>query len=174
MATIISAKILSSDRKRIQLSCQMDSSQPPGDLSTGVPLEPSRNGGTAQPPRKPSRIRSLHSGVKSASAPAANAKVPIPRQRSGVEVRYSRRVAKACESCRQRKTKCSGDTPVCRQCRELRISCHYPDGMREKTKRYRTTLRSDKFAGFFWITIVRSIVGFWRSFPRSLKISSSC
>jgi Fungal Zn(2)-Cys(6) binuclear cluster domain len=65
-----------------------------------------------------------------------NAKVAIPRTRAGISHRYSRRVAKACESCRQRKTKCSGDTPVCRQCRELRVTCRYPDGMREKTKRY--------------------------------------
>lgn len=65
----------------------------------------------------------------------ANAKVAIPRSRAGASLRYSRRVAKACESCRQRKTKCSGDTPVCRQCRELRVKCQYPDGMREKTKR---------------------------------------
>lgn len=65
-----------------------------------------------------------------------NAKVAIPRNHAGSSVRYSRRVAKACESCRQRKTKCSGDTPVCRQCRELRVKCQYPDGMREKTKRY--------------------------------------
>ncbi|KAL1848181.1 hypothetical protein Plec18167_006178 [Paecilomyces lecythidis] len=126
----------------------MDSSQPPqppNDPSSGVPLAPSLSEGATAPP-KAARTRSLQSGVKSASAPAAmaaaNAKVPIPRQRSGVEVRYSRRVAKACESCRQRKTKCSGDTPVCRQCRELRISCHYPDGMREKTKRHLEELSS--------------------------------
>lgn len=66
----------------------------------------------------------------------ANAKVAIPRSRAGASLRYSRRVAKACESCRQRKTKCSGDTPICRQCRELRVRCQYPDGMREKTKRW--------------------------------------
>jgi hypothetical protein len=65
----------------------------------------------------------------------SHAKVAIPRQRPGVGHRHTRRVAKACESCRQRKTKCSGDTPVCRQCRELKVRCQYPDGMREKTKR---------------------------------------
>lgn len=64
-----------------------------------------------------------------------NAKVPIPRQRANATPRHSRRVPRACESCRQRKTKCSGDTPVCRQCREMRISCQYPVGWREKTKR---------------------------------------
>lgn len=63
------------------------------------------------------------------------AKVAIPRSRSGIAPRYGRRVPRACESCRSRKTKCSGDTPVCRQCRELRISCQYPVGWKEKTKK---------------------------------------
>lgn len=63
------------------------------------------------------------------------AKVAIPRQRTGVTPRYNRRVPRACESCRQRKTKCSGDTPVCRQCRELRVTCQYPVGWKERTKR---------------------------------------
>jgi len=66
---------------------------------------------------------------------AGPAKVAIPRSRSGIAPRYGRRVPRACESCRSRKTKCSGDTPVCRQCRELRISCQYPVGWKEKTKK---------------------------------------
>ncbi|KAF7592509.1 hypothetical protein BBP40_012799 [Aspergillus hancockii] len=64
----------------------------------------------------------------------ANAKVAIPRQRSGVSSGYSRRVPLACESCRARKTKCSGDTPICRQCKELRVTCKYPASWRERTK----------------------------------------
>lgn len=63
-----------------------------------------------------------------------NAKVAIPRQRAGTTPRYSRRVPLACESCRARKTKCSGDTPVCRQCKELRVECKYPVSWRERTK----------------------------------------
>ncbi|KAJ6002365.1 transcriptional regulator family: Fungal Specific TF [Penicillium sp. IBT 35674x] len=51
-----------------------------------------------------------------------NAKIAIPRQRSNAAPRLSRRVPRACESCRIRKTKCSGDTPSCRQCRELRVA----------------------------------------------------
>ncbi|KAJ5493263.1 hypothetical protein N7539_002009 [Penicillium diatomitis] len=62
------------------------------------------------------------------------AKVAIPRSRAGIAPRYNRRVPRACESCRARKTKCSGDTPVCRQCRELRVTCHYPIGWKERTK----------------------------------------
>lgn len=64
-----------------------------------------------------------------------NGKVAIPRHRQGIAPRYNRRVPRACESCRQRKTKCSGDTPVCRQCRELRVTCQYPVGWKERTKK---------------------------------------
>lgn len=68
---------------------------------------------------------------------ASNAKVAIPRQPPQNHApRYNRRVPRACESCRQRKTKCSGDTPVCRQCRELRVNCNYPVGWREKMKKW--------------------------------------
>ncbi|KAJ5158443.1 uncharacterized protein N7500_008094 [Penicillium coprophilum] len=66
---------------------------------------------------------------------AAHTKVAIPRQRAVPPPRYNRRVPRACSSCRQRKTKCSGDTPVCRQCRELRATCNYPEGWRERTKK---------------------------------------
>jgi len=67
---------------------------------------------------------------------ARPAKIAIPRQRSAVASRQSRRVPRACESCRLRKTKCSGDTPACRQCRELRATCIYPPGVRERMKKY--------------------------------------
>ncbi|KAE8353298.1 fungal-specific transcription factor domain-containing protein [Aspergillus coremiiformis] len=72
---------------------------------------------------------------------ATNAKVAIPRQRSGVVVSgHNRRVPLACESCRARKTKCSGDTPACRQCKELRVICKYPASLRERTKGQLDTL----------------------------------
>lgn len=77
-------------------------------------------------------------GPPESSKSAANGKVAIPRHRAGVAPRYNRRVPRACESCRQRKTKCSGDTPVCRQCRELRVTCQYPAGWKERTKRFAT------------------------------------
>ncbi|KAJ5364631.1 uncharacterized protein N7496_010344 [Penicillium cataractarum] len=74
---------------------------------------------------------------------ASNAKVAIPRQPPNNHApRYNRRVPRACESCRQRKTKCSGDTPVCRQCRELRVNCHYPVGWREKMKKWANSNQS--------------------------------
>ncbi|OJJ51476.1 hypothetical protein ASPZODRAFT_127554 [Penicilliopsis zonata CBS 506.65] len=79
--------------------------------------------------------------------PPSNAKVAIPRQRTNTVHRATRRVPRACESCRQRKTKCSGDTPVCRQCRELRVHCQYPVSWRERTKKQmdRLTARAHDF-----------------------------
>lgn len=74
-------------------------------------------------------------GTSIAESRASNGKVAIPRHRAGIAPRYNRRVPRACESCRQRKTKCSGDTPVCRQCRELRVTCNYPVGWKERTKK---------------------------------------
>ncbi|KAJ5888096.1 hypothetical protein N7495_008137 [Penicillium taxi] len=99
-------------------------SQPPPSVS-----------GTASSQQAPStQFRRIDAQAKSrASTP--NGKIAIPRNRGGFAPRFNRRVPRACESCRARKTKCSGDTPVCRQCRELRVSCNYPIGFREKTKR---------------------------------------
>ena len=74
--------------------------------------------------------------IMSSKTLAAQTKVAIPRQRVATAPRYNRRVPRACASCRQRKTKCSGDTPVCRQCRELRATCSYPEGWSERLKKY--------------------------------------
>ncbi|KAL2796911.1 fungal-specific transcription factor domain-containing protein [Aspergillus keveii] len=94
---------------------------------------PVQHGSTLQIPRGPppsSRSTTL-TGRKTMSS---NHKVAIPRQRTGAAPRYSRRVPLACETCRLRKTKCSGDTPICRQCAELRAGCRYPVSWRERTK----------------------------------------
>lgn len=124
-----------------------------------IPCNPSGEGATSQTeasarqsgphsapalPQRPCRSKSAPARGRKASnsAPqlgyvryAKNPKVGIPRQPLGATQRYNRRVPRACESCRQRKTKCSGDTPNCRQCRELRATCHYPEGWREKNKK---------------------------------------
>ncbi|KAJ5946421.1 transcriptional regulator family: Fungal Specific TF [Penicillium verhagenii] len=68
-------------------------------------------------------------------AVSTNGKIPIPRHRSSTAPRYNHRVPRACESCRQRKTKCSGDTPVCQQCQVLKGTCLYPLTSTEKVKR---------------------------------------
>ncbi|KAL5338675.1 fungal-specific transcription factor domain-containing protein [Aspergillus crustosus] len=95
-----------------------------------IPNLPILPASTEQSTRAPSR-NSVAPGKKQMSG---NHKVAIPRQRSGAVPRYSRRVPLACETCRMRKTKCSGDTPICRQCAELRVECRYPVSWRERTK----------------------------------------
>ena len=45
------------------------------------------------------------------------------------------RISHACEPCRNRKTKCSGERPACRHCEDFRIKCVYADGKRDKAKK---------------------------------------
>ena len=45
------------------------------------------------------------------------------------------RVRQACEPCRQKKTKCHGEKPACKHCRELDIECYYADGKRGQDKK---------------------------------------
>ncbi|KAJ5111358.1 hypothetical protein N7532_001893 [Penicillium argentinense] len=119
---------------------------PPREGSKSQNEGPSKQSKPHSAPVTPKRpplwgASSAREGKESQSAPlmeeagaTPNAKVAIPRQPPGNTPRYNRRVPRACESCRTRKTKCSGDTPICRQCRELRVSCQYPVGWREKMK----------------------------------------
>lgn len=75
--------------------------------------------------------------------PAKMAKVAIPRlphkgdagaldgSRSGGR----HRVMHACEPCRARKTKCSGETPSCKHCLDFKVLCVYADGKRDRAKK---------------------------------------
>lgn len=76
--------------------------------------------------------------------PAAGEKFPIPRLTEGTPgaiiagdpARPQRRhVSRACEFCRQRKTKCSGEPSGCINCQEGGIICCYTDSKKEKSKR---------------------------------------
>jgi hypothetical protein len=66
---------------------------------------------------------------------APNAKVAIPRDVNSLGPPSIGRVPRACSSCRSRKVKCSGEQPVCRQCRELDLACHYPLGWNERMRK---------------------------------------
>lgn len=120
---------------------------------------------------KPSPLGPNRSGANE----SANAKVAIPRQRSTVAPRYSRRVPRACESCRARKTKCSGDTPIRRQCKELRVTCRYPVSWREKTKGYVVGLsccvglQLIRMVFFFFATDTGSWI-YCQSKPKTMRI----
>ncbi|KAF3387516.1 Thiamine repressible regulatory protein [Penicillium rolfsii] len=83
------------------------------------------------------RRTSSSSSAQTASSLGAippSSKVAIPRHRAGTPPRHHRRVPRACASCHTRKIKCSGDTPVCRQCQDLDMKCVYPPALREKMK----------------------------------------
>lgn len=90
---------------------------------------------------------SIPSTPSSLQAPQSQgAKVAIPRLRrhtddplappSSNSSENKHRVSHACEPCRQRKTKCSGERPVCKHCEDFRITCIYADSKRDRTKRY--------------------------------------
>lgn len=74
---------------------------------------------------------------------AAAPKVAIPRLKRESDVTPGgssksggrHRINHACEPCRQRKTKCSGERPVCKHCQDFRISCYYADGKRDRVKK---------------------------------------
>ena len=71
------------------------------------------------------------------------AKIAIPRLKKTTETASNsaitngrHRVNHACEPCRQRKTKCSGERPVCTHCQDFKIACFYADGKRDRAKKY--------------------------------------
>ncbi|KAJ5167310.1 uncharacterized protein N7482_006091 [Penicillium canariense] len=85
--------------------------------------------------------------LQSAESEVGTKKMAIPRLAEGAESAFTspgrfhrRHVRRACESCRQRKTKCTGDKSGCRNCREAGIICCYTDGKREKSKRQLASL----------------------------------
>ena len=71
-------------------------------------------------------------------------KVAIPRLRRGSDVASNagstragdkHRISHACEPCRHRKTKCSGERPTCKHCEDFKIVCLYADGKRDRVKK---------------------------------------
>lgn len=97
-------------------------------------------------------------------------KVAIPRGRPAVVHGKGRRVPRACETCRMRKTKCSGDRPVCRQCRELQSTCSYPASAREKSLRY---IRPKYLLGLHQLTNTEPISRDLSNSQKKLEISLS-
>lgn len=92
---------------------------------------------TPRPEESPSAdsISADSSKASGSRGRAPNAKVAIPRDVNALGPPSVGRVPRACSSCRSRKVKCSGEQPICRQCRELNLSCHYPMGYNERMKK---------------------------------------
>ncbi|KAL5049581.1 hypothetical protein BDW71DRAFT_151071 [Aspergillus fruticulosus] len=82
----------------------------------------------------------------SVSPVTPNARVAIKRLGTGGEPRYDpkrshrQHVSRACEACRQKKTKCTGEKAGCRNCVGTSVPCNYTDGKREKTKKHMAEL----------------------------------
>ncbi|KAL8849238.1 MAG: hypothetical protein Q9221_005768 [Calogaya cf. arnoldii] len=109
--------------------------QSPED-SNKSPSLPSR--GTPQLRGTPQR----HGTPQRQHTPQRAAKVPIPRLNKSKEDSSAagfsgphQRVTHACEPCRQRKTKCSGERPICKHCEDFSIDCVYEDGKRDRTRK---------------------------------------
>ncbi|PKY00539.1 fungal-specific transcription factor [Aspergillus campestris IBT 28561] len=62
-------------------------------------------------------------------------KVPIPRASAYSTHSQRRRSARACEPCRQRKIKCDGTRPSCKQCVENQVKCFYLDVKRVREQK---------------------------------------
>ncbi|KAE8419679.1 Zn(II)2Cys6 transcription factor [Aspergillus pseudocaelatus] len=66
---------------------------------------------------------------------AGNPKIRIERLKTAAPVTAHRqRTSRACAPCHQRKTKCDGQKPQCKQCRQLAIPCIYMGSKRERQK----------------------------------------
>lgn len=79
------------------------------------------------------------SGVESSSdqvqtSSAGNPKIRIPRLGAAPVSAHRQRTSRACAPCHQRKTKCDGQKPQCKQCRQLDIPCTYVGSKREQQK----------------------------------------
>ena len=137
------------------------SPQPPPPAA--VPLAP--EGPAAKPSSIPTR-----------PGPNPTPKVAIPRSKSRENASHRRRrSARACEPCRQRKIKCDGDRPVCRQCMENQISCAYLDIKRVREQKQLGVLaRRVEVYGALLREIEPEVeAGAARKIRRALKVFSS-
>ncbi|KAK9471866.1 uncharacterized protein V1510DRAFT_403911 [Dipodascopsis tothii] len=122
-------------------------------LAPAAPAAPAAGPSTASAGRRgpptprptPPRLAGPDPGRKVAiprlKAPAPAPAVPDPTATQ----RY--RISHACEPCRIRKTKCSGEKPICSHCRLVGISCYYGNNKRDRDKEELSSLRDkvDKY-----------------------------
>lgn len=95
----------------------------PGTPQSGYYLYPNQYDRPAFP-HQSSTSSSGRDGTAAGVGPGV-AKVAIPRAAPYSIHSQRRRSARACEPCRQRKIKCDGNKPVCRQCHEHHVTCSY-------------------------------------------------
>ncbi|KAL7649398.1 transcription factor [Aspergillus niger] len=81
------------------------------------------------------------SSSSSREVPGSAGKVAIPRIMCDSSKSQVRRCRKACGPCRQRKTKCDGNKPVCRPCVDHNVSCFYTDVKRVRDRKQLSVLQ---------------------------------
>ena len=111
-----------------------DSRQQTNRLSLAFTQQPSQS----SPFRIPESPRSA--GADGLRGKAAKIAIPRLKREADNAPGSSRmsgrhRVTHACEPCRQRKTKCSGERPMCKHCEDFKIQCYYADGKRDRVKK---------------------------------------
>lgn len=120
--------------------------------TTDPPTDASSTGHVLRTPATPFSPANQSPGTAQFKMPASpatgesaakQAKVAIPRLKRNAEAGSDagkpggrHRVTHACEPCRHRKTKCSGERPACRHCMDFKIQCFYADGKRDRVKKY--------------------------------------
>ncbi|GLA56182.1 hypothetical protein AnigIFM63604_005052, partial [Aspergillus niger] len=77
----------------------------------------------------------------SREVPGSVGKVAIPRITCASSQSQVRRCTRACGPCRQRKTKCDGNKPVCRPCVDHNVSCFYTDVKRVRDRKQLSVLQ---------------------------------
>ena len=89
------------------------------------------------------------------------------------------RVSHACEPCRRRKTKCSGERPRCQHCGDFRLPCTYADGKRDRTKKLVLIERISSLADIVttdnlvvWLRDLKSTSNFLKNLAYVLEIKT--
>lgn len=107
--------------------------------SNDVPPPPPAHTASSRPQPPPFGVAPLRPPLHPHTHPRG-AKVAIPRT-GGESATYRRhRSARACEPCRNRKIKCDGNKPMCRQCVEQKITCTFLDVKRVREQKQLGTL----------------------------------
>lgn len=93
------------------------------------------------------RLGSTETGLAEKTSEVATTQDPEPPPWSKLKTKAGkqrRRLPVACSSCRQRKVRCSGEEPTCKQCLRSRMSCVYKTRVRKTAPRSRTTMSSEE------------------------------
>ncbi|KIJ69159.1 hypothetical protein HYDPIDRAFT_105734 [Hydnomerulius pinastri MD-312] len=75
------------------------------------------------------------------------------------------RASQACEKCRERKTKCSGERPVCQRCRSRGLICEYAQSKNIRRANNRLRYRPDNSASGFCSFPVKEAQGSLQGIP---------